>query len=232
MKIDKKILTIVKGFLVILFYYIYYNIFLLLFDAIGINVMDMNPTINIITFLGLDIQLILILWFIYRKDLKKEFIVFKNDFKYFVKTYIKYWYIGLILMSITNMLINLITKNPIAGNEEVVRSMLEKFPIYGIFSACISAPFVEEIVFRKTFKDVITNKYALMITCGLAFGLIHVMGTYESILDLLYIIPYGVFGYIFAFMYYKTQTIFVPMFMHFLHNSLLIIFFVIMNFVL
>ena len=40
---------------------------------------------------------------------------------------------------------------------------------------------------------------------------------------MLYIIPYGLFGSVFAYMYSKTKNIFVPMTFHFIHNTVLVI---------
>jgi membrane protease YdiL (CAAX protease family) len=181
-----------------------------------------RSTIVILSFI-MDISLALILYLIYKKDLKEEFIAFKSNWKEFITKNFKYWYIGLIIMSISNVIINFITSNDMANNEEIVRSIINKYPLYGVFSVVIMAPFVEEIVFRKTFKDVIKNKYILMAVCGVAFGLIHVVETYEKLSDLLYVIPYGIFGTVFAYMYYKTNTIFTSMSMHFFHNSLLLL---------
>ena len=44
-------------------------------------------------------------------------------------------------------------KNASANNEEAVRTLIDKAPLYMIFSVSIYAPFVEEIIFRKGIKD-------------------------------------------------------------------------------
>ena len=54
---------------------------------------------------------------------------------------------------------------------------------------------------------------------GLIFGGLHVIGNVNSIIDLLYLIPYCVPGFAFAYMLSKTNNIFVPMGFHFLHNG-------------
>jgi membrane protease YdiL (CAAX protease family) len=61
-----------------------------------------------------------------------------------------------------------------------------------------------------------------MIVCGVVFGAVHVIDSYEKATDLLYIIPYGVFGAVFAYMYHKTKTIFTSMSMHLFHNTVLL----------
>jgi hypothetical protein len=221
--------TIAKSIFVILLYYIFYEIMIKVMSLIGLNISDFSSLQKIITFTIFDILLIISLYFIYKKDLKKEFLLFKNNFKEFVEKYTKYWLLGIVLMSIINSIIMFITPSDVANNEELVRGLIDKFPLYGFFSAALVAPFVEEIVFRKTFKDIIKNKYLLLIICGLTFGTIHVIESYTKITDLLYIFSYGVFGSVFAYIYYKTNTVFTSMFFHFIHNIMLVLIYFVSN---
>ena len=125
-------------------------------------------------------------------------------------------------MMISNIFINKIT-NTIPGNEETIRQTFNKAPIYMFFSAVIFAPFTEEMVFRNSIKNIITNKYAFIITSGLVFGGLHVIGNINTIYDLLYIIPYATPGIAFAYILQKTDNIFISMGIHFLHNGILMI---------
>jgi membrane protease YdiL (CAAX protease family) len=171
----------------------------------------------------------IVLFIIYRKSIIEEFKIFKNDLKNNIKTGFKMWVIGLILMMFSNFIINVILFNgSIASNEELNRELISKFPVYSMISAIIFSPFIEELVFRKSFKDIIKNKNIYFILSGLLFGLAHALTEIDSIFDLLYIIPYGALGYAFAMAYDKTKSIFTSMFIHLVHNtftlSLLIIF--------
>lgn len=224
-----KIRTVMKSIFVILLYYVFYKLIIGGLSLIGLNIEKFNSFQKLITIASIDILLMVVLYLIYRKDLKKEFILFKNNFKLFIEKYTKYWILGIVLMSVINSLIVLITPSDIANNEELVRGLLDKFPIYGFFSAAIVAPFVEEIVFRKTFKDIIKNKYVLLIICGITFGAIHVVEVYTQVTDLLYILSYGVFGAVFAYIYYKTDTVFTSMFFHFIHNTMLVLIYFVSN---
>jgi membrane protease YdiL (CAAX protease family) len=53
------------------------------------------------------------------------------------------------------------------------------------------------------------------------FGAFHVLGSYDSAIDLLYIIPYSIPGIVFASIMYKTKNICFPVFLHFVHNGLI-----------
>ena len=52
-------------------------------------------------------------------------------------------------MIISNFIITFFLTEAIAANEEAVRNMIDKIPLYMIFSVSIYAPFVEEIIFRQ-----------------------------------------------------------------------------------
>ena len=150
-----------------------------------------------------------------RKSLKK---IKLKDYE----PYIKYYILAIFLMAVSNILINLFTPE-IAGNEQIVRSTLKKAPIYMFFSASIFAPFTEEMVFRESLKNIIKNKTVFIIASGLIFGGLHVIGNINNFSDILFIIPYSIPGFVFAYMLVKSDNILVPMGFHFMHNTFLII---------
>ena len=82
---------------------------------------------------------------------------------------------------------------------------------------------IEEIIFRKCYKNAFSNKWLFIILSSLVFGSLHVITSMTSLMDLLFIIPYGSLGAAFAIMYQKTDTIYTSMLMHMLHNTILII---------
>ena len=49
----------------------------------------------------------------------------------------------------------------------------------------------------------------------------HVISTLENLVDLLFIIPYSIPGFIFAYIYSKSKNIFVPISLHFIHNGIM-----------
>ena len=117
-----------------------------------------------------------------------------------------------------------------ANNEDAVRNMIDLAPLYMLFSVSIYAPFVEELIFRKSIKDSVLGfgnnkilKYLYILISGLIFSSLHVIGMTNSYLDYLYIIPYFGLGAAFATLYYKTDNIFSSISMHSLHNTVAII---------
>lgn len=170
-----------------------------------------------------NIILLITLILIYRKELYKEWKKFKDKIYSNIDFGFKYWFIGLIVMFISNIFINIILKNGQAANEQAVQEMISYAPILMVPNAGIIAPIIEEITFRKAFKNMIKNKWAFILTSGIIFGALHVVTNVSSIIDLLYIIPYSSLGIAFAYMYYKTDTIYTSIAMHMIHNTVLTI---------
>lgn len=161
--------------------------------------------------------------FVFRKDLKEKFKSFKENIMDYADKYIRWWMVGIVLMAISNLVITFITSSTISNNEEVIRDVTKILPIYSIFSVCICAPFVEELAYRKTIKNIFNKKWLCIIASGIIFGSVHVIGTYETLSDILYIIPYGIIGSIFMYIYYDSDNIWATISLHFMHNTILLL---------
>ena len=185
-----------------------------------IDVSKMSVLAKSIYLILCETLIIAIIAIINKQKLKENFKDIKNNYSEYYTKYLKLYAMALLIMIISNIFINQLTKT-IPGNEETIRQTITKAPIYMFFSAVFFAPFTEEMVFRNSIKNIINSKYAFIITSGLIFGGLHVIGNINTIYDLLYIIPYSTPGIAFAYMLYKTDNIFVPMGIHFLHNLLL-----------
>jgi len=172
-----------------------------------------------------DIIFMLIVFLIYRKtfirDIKKYFKDFKENFS----TSFKYYFIGLIIMYVSNLLISFFFSEANANNETAIRNLMDVYPLYMLFSVAIYAPFIEEIIFRKnifdcvvSFRDNKFTRYLYVLISGLIFASLHVLGMTNTYLDYLYIIPYSSLGIAFALLYNKTGNIFCSISMHAMHN--------------
>ena len=51
----------------------------------------------------------------------------------------------------------------------------------------------------------------------------HVVSSFESFSDLIYIITYSIPGFVFAYTLVKSENIFVPISLHMFHNTLTVI---------
>ena len=145
-------------------------------------------------------------------DVKKK----KNKY---LKKYIKYWFIILAGTATLNFIIMMLNGGNMAANEESVRSTLTAAPIYMWISAVIVAPFFEELMFRLSLKSIFKNKWLFIAISGFMFGLAHVISTVTNFYSILYILPYSLPGFIFAYILDDSDNIFVPIGMHMLHNG-------------
>ena len=196
----------------------------LLLSILGIDYEELSSIYKIIFLLGCDLSFIGVLFKFYGKTIKKDFKKFFNKkILKNIKLSFDYWIIGLIIMVVSNFIIAIITNGTLASNEEAVRELIDKVPLYMAFQVMIYAPLTEELIFRKSIRDCVKNKYLYILISGFIFGGLHVISSLGNMIDLLYLIPYCSLGFVFAALYYKTNNIFSTIVAHSFHNSLALI---------
>lgn len=166
----------------------------------------------------------IILVLMYRKSIVKGFKDLKKKKAKPLLEGFDIWFVGLMVMVVSNAIISWFNKGATSTNEESIRFLLKNFPYITIASVAILSPCIEEFVFRKSFKEIFNNKWVYLITSGLVFGALHVfLSPINSFIDYFYLIPYCSMGIAFAYMYYKTDNILVSLTMHIAHNSINVI---------
>ena len=165
--------------------------------------------------------LIIIFIIVYRKYLKEKWIDFKKNIKTYFEISFKNWLIGFIIMITSNIIISRFISG-LGQNESSVQLLIQKMPLIAFLITTLLAPFIEEMVFRKSLQDCFNDKTIYMIMSGLLFGLVHVMGT-NNVYEYLLIIPYGALGFMFAKTINETDNIYSTILMHMLHNGVLTI---------
>ena len=165
--------------------------------------------------------LIGIIVLIYHKYLKEKFKDYKKHFNEYFDFGMKWWFVGVIGMVILNLLITNFTPLKEATNEALVDDMIVRSPLLSFISAGLIAPFVEEMIFRKSFSDMFKNKWVMIIASGITFGLLHVVFSYNTLLDFLYVLPYGFLGSTFAYVLSQKDNVLIPITFHLIHNSIL-----------
>lgn len=197
------------------------NLQILPFELFKIDLNTLPNRIKSIYSIFYQLLILFFIAFLFRKELKENFKELKENHKTYFKKYLKYWFLMLGLMMASNMLIQIVMPNKIAGNEEQIRTLFKTVPIYIFLSSVFIAPFLEELVFRLGIRHIIKNDILFIIISGLVFGSMHVIGNVTTPLDYLYIIPYSIPGFIFAYILTKSKNIFTTMGIHFLHNGVL-----------
>lgn len=207
------------GLITVLSYFIYTFFQAIPLMIVGIDYNKLSLNSKIAYLLIYELIFIIILFFINKDTFIHDFKDFAKNFKVYIKKYIDYWAMAFGLMLISNIFIVNILPDAVATNQENINSILGVAPLYMIISAVVFAPFVEETVFRLGIRKVIKNDILFVILSGLIFGGLHVVTSFENLIDLVYIIPYSIPGLVFAYTLVKSKNIFVPMSLHFFHNG-------------
>jgi len=225
----------------LIIFFLYYLILPNLFVSIFENSINSNNFwISNLSKLGVYFGTFLIILLIVHKDIFRQFKEFIKEPKKVLNIGFTYWIYGMIVMIISNLLVNSIV-GAIPVNEQATRDTLMSAPLYAIPTIIFIGPFLEELVFRFCFKKAFTKKIPYALFSAFIFGFLHVLTAFESftlsniiahISELLYIVPYGSLGFFFAKSYYETDNIFSTVVPHILHNSISVILILNSNFIL
>lgn len=220
----KYIKPLIKPLLTIFIYILYQNNFLIsIASTFGFHLTKLPMTTRIPVLFINDFIYIATFLLLYKKDIKNGIKDLKNNTQEKISLALGCWSTGCIIMATTSIIIGLILGKSVSGNEESVRESIKLAPIYMLFACSIVAPLFEEMVFRKAFSDLIKPRWLFILLSGLTFGAIHVLGSYTTPLDFLYTIPYGAMGCCFAYLLTKTKNITLPIIVHFVHNTILVL---------
>ena len=216
----KKIAIFIGLFLIFLFSSLFYIIPL---EILNIDYNTLNSSMKVLLSIGSSLIIISILVIVYHKDLKEMLWDYKKNYKEYFDLGLKCWFVGLVIMCLSNILISMLTPVHEANNEVLVQNMLKASPFLSFISSSLLAPFIEEMIFRKSLGDIFDNKYFKIIMSALIFGLLHVIFSFNTWYDFLYVIPYGALGGAFSYILTKKNNIFIPITFHVLHNSIITI---------
>ena len=180
---------------------------------------------NFYTKLVIEISFNIIMIFlsilVFHKQLKNNFLAFKNNFSAYVKIILSNIGVAYLFLFVASMISTLTTKNAVSVNQE----NLESLPIYYLIpAAVIYAPIVEEIIFRGILRRFIKNTKIFVLISALLFGLLHTMdeGSFSNIL--LMSLPYITLGFFISRIYAKTNNLFTNITTHMIFNSISCIF--------
>ena len=214
--------NITKNILIFISYFIYVTLFKIILYSFGLNFNNLNMNQRVIFIIISAVIFMGIITFLYRKELLEELKDFKTNFKKHISKNIILYLIGILLMGTLNVIISKITNQSLSENESQIREYIKNIPIYMIFSTVIYSPYIEELIFRKSLKNIFKFKYLFIILSGIIFGLAHITDP-SNMTELLFSIPYIVMGIIFALIYSRTNNIFTTITFHLCHNLILLI---------
>lgn len=184
-----------------------------------------------IAMLATEFGTFLIFYFLFHKKINYDFKEFIKNPRLYLKQAMRYWFYGLVVMAISNIILSGIIGD-IAANEDVTRALLFSDMLYALPTVIIFAPCIEEIVFRLSFRFPFQKENSYALCSAFVFGGLHVLTAFDFLtlenivsnwMQIFYIIPYGALGYFFAKIYYQTDNIFSTISIHILHNTISVI---------
>lgn len=207
-----------------IFIYFFFSLFSgVILSLLGIDISKLSIINKYVISLIYELVILIIIILIHFKTLKIDFKDYIYKIKYYLKTYIKYWLYALLAMYVCNIILFKLSGN-IAKNEQDIRVLVKGNPFIMIILASIIGPILEELIFRISIYKIIGKyKWLFIIISGLIFGSMHVLGQANTIVDYLYIIPYGIPGSFFAYTLYKSNNSCVPISLHIIHNTFALI---------
>lgn len=207
-----------KALLAILAYIFVPQIAMWPFEIFKVNATALPYLARTVYLVLIDVLLASTLLYIYADEIINAFKDIKKNHKQYFNEYFKYWLFALGLMTVTNSIISIFVKGD-AANQEIIMEIFNRNPLYIFLSAVIFAPIIEELVYRQSFRKIFKNDWLFIMISSLIFGLAH-LGAGENLLhELIFLIPYCIPGFLFAYVFVKSKNIFVPMGLHFIHNG-------------
>lgn len=193
-----------------------------LLEFFNINVNNIPVFVEHIYLFFFEILMLSSILLVFHKDIEMNFKDLKKNHRKYFDKYFKYWILAFGIMIVCNFILGIFSDYKISGNEKAIREIFSTSPIYVYILSVFIAPLLEELVFRKAIRNIIPSKILFIIFSGVIFGGAHIIGNCSNLIDFLYIIPYGIYGSAFAYMFVKTDNIFVSSGFHLMHNGLLL----------
>lgn len=212
------ITELIKGILIIFSYFTIGSIISMPFSFLTEKGIIKLSTANLLLYFSLCLIYIII----YSKDLIKDFKNFKKNYKKILKTTLNYWLKGLFIMIFSSYILTIL-KIGSNANQDANIALFQTMPIVEFICAVIFAPITEELVFRRSLKNISSNKHIYALTSGIIFGFIHIISSLsdiKSLIMLLYLVPYSALGIAFAYAYKKNDNIYGSIIFHSIHNAL------------
>lgn len=211
-----------KGILSLVIYFVVQNIIAFIIGLL-LAAAQVEMTIGILMMINLYALLIagVLLWLLFRKELKEQWQAFKLQDNKIITT-IVYYGMTYGALIVSGLIINLVNGGEEANNQALLNEGFVSVPIIMIIFTVFIAPFVEEMVFRFGLRRMIKNKYIFIIVSSLVFGLLHTSIS-TNIKQMIYLLSYGSMGAVFSICYVKENNIFNSILVHMLNNAISVI---------
>jgi len=213
--VNDKTKSLLKFIFIFLTYFIYTTLISNLLNLCGIK--DEILTIfiaDLLFFLGIIV--------IYKNDLKNSFHSFIKEYPINKKIlFVIKWVLILFAINMVGGIITELIFPPLSedGNTDSIYSLASISTLYTIFKTLIFAPIAEELLFKKSIRELISNNIAFIITSSLVYALVNVMYTDITYLTIMDLLSYFIFSAVLCHVYVKNKdNIFIVILIKFFYN--------------
>lgn len=155
---------------------------------------------------------------VFYKDIKESIKQFRENKEAITYQTIMMYCITIIASSLLFFVISKIVGAESTNEQAVIESNYNIWQ--NVFVVGILAPIFEELLWRGCLRKVFNNDYIFILITGIGFGLWHVLGYEQSLIQYLYIIPYSVLGIGLGYAYAKNNNILQNTIIHMTNNLL------------
>lgn len=198
---NKKLKPLLKLILIYLVYFVYTTIITSVLKIFGIsNEIVLVFIADLVFFIGITI--------LYKNDLKDGYNKFVKKYSFSKKIlFVLKWVailfgINIIGGIITELLIPNLLED---GNTTSIYSFASISTVYTVFKTLVFAPIAEELVFKKTIRELISNNIIFIITSSLVYALMNIMYTDITLLTIIDMISYFMFSCVLSYIYVKND---------------------------
>ena len=190
--------------------------------SFGLGFFDLTEIVSLACKFSLNFCFLFLVLMFYRNDIGKVLSDFKKNYKKELWVGLKAIVVGFVLYGLSSMVLGVIFP-------EVVDSLMdtggafEQVPVLFILCSLLYYPVIEEIIFKRNFKTVLTNKWSFIFLTALLNAFFQVAFSVTSSIGLLNIIPCTIFYMSFSYMYYETNNLAIPVIYRSLYNLIPVI---------
>lgn len=210
---NKKIQAFLSSLTVIFLYFLWPYFVSLITKSLGVS----TTTSLIIKFLA-NFALLFIVAFIYRESIKNNVKSFKKDWKKNFKKIVLTFVFACVIFYALKMLIVLLFPDVVFEDATSLAKEFSKFPALLIISTLFYYPVIEELVFKRTFKELINIKWFFIIATALLNASFQVLLTASNSLSLVTILPNFMFYATLSYIYYETDNLLIAISVRVFYN--------------
>lgn len=149
----------------------------------------------------------LLILYLYRNTFKRDFKDIKENKKKYLSSILTNVVLIFVIMLVTNALIGMIFDiKQTSENDYSLLSMFKKSPIVLMFLTSLYYPVIEGVIFRKSVRDIIDNKWMFIMLSSVFYFFFNVAYTLLSFTSIITSLCYLFSMMLLSSYYYKTNN--------------------------